>query len=97
MGLEVFCKIEKIPCESNVAAYKDYFKVQTFNIGGSYNYDIQAESGQGATDLGAVSIAKLIDKSTANIMDAVMYKLKVPKVVIEIVNDKHKEGGRAKH
>jgi type VI protein secretion system component Hcp len=97
MALEVFCKIEKIPCESNVQGYKDHFKVNTFSIGGSYNYDIAAESGQGTTDLGAVQISKLIDKSSANIMDAVMYKLKVPKVIIEIVNDKAKEGGRAKH
>src|SRR5262249_7659595 len=76
---------------------KDYFKVIQFGIAGSYNYDIAAETGQGTTDLQGVQIHKLIDKSSANIMDAVMYKLKVPKVVIEIVNDKQKAGGRAKH
>jgi type VI protein secretion system component Hcp len=97
MALEIFCKIEKIPCESNVAAYKDHFKVQSLGIGGSYQYDIQSETGQGATDLQGVQISKLIDKSSANIMDAVLYKLKVPKVIIEIVNDKTKDGGRSKH
>jgi type VI protein secretion system component Hcp len=97
MALEIFCKIEKIPCESNVGAYKDSFKVESFQIGGMYNYNIATETGQGTTDLGAVQISKLIDKSSANIMDAVLYKLKVPKVTIEIVNDKSKDGGRAKH
>jgi type VI protein secretion system component Hcp len=97
MSLEVFCKIEKIPCESNVEGYKDHFRVQSMAIGGNYGYDIHTETGQGNTDLQAVQISKLIDKSSANIMDAVLYKLKVPKVVIEVVNDKIKAGGRAKH
>lgn len=97
MALEAFCKIEKIPCESNIGGYKDYFKVESFQIGGMYHYNVATETGQGTTDLGAVQITKLIDKSSANIMDAVLYKLKVPKVTIEIVNDKSKDGGRAKH
>lgn len=97
MALEIFCKIEKIPCESNVSAYKDHFKVQSLGIGGAYNYDIASETGQGTTELQGVQISKLIDKSSANIMDAVLFKLKVPKVIIEIVNDKSKDGGRAKH
>ena len=60
-------------------------------------FDVNTETGQGSTDLGAVTISKLVDKSSANIMESVLYKLAVPKVIIEIVNDKHKAGGRAKH
>ena len=97
MALEVFCQIDKIPCESNVQAYAKWFKVNSFGIGGSYGYDINRESGQGNTDLQAIQMSKLIDKSSANIMEAVLYKLKIPKVVIEIVSDKSGAGGRAKH
>lgn len=97
MALEIFCQIEKIPCESNVEAYKKWFKVESFSIGGSYSFDPKNETGAGTTDLQPITISKIVDKSTANIVEAVMFKLKVPKVLIEIVNDKPGAGGRGKH
>ena len=99
MALEIFCQIDKIPCESNIKGYEKWFKVESFSLGGSYGFNAASEAGAGTTDLSPVSFSKLIDKSTASLVDAVMYKLDVPKVVIEIVNDKKGSaaGGRSKH
>jgi type VI protein secretion system component Hcp len=97
MAVEIFCQIDKIPCESNVEAYKKWFKVEHFSIGGSYGFDAKNETGAGTTDLQPISIGKIVDKSSANIVEAVMFKLKVAKVVVEIVNDKPGSGGRGKH
>ena len=99
MALEIFCQIEKVPCESNIKGYEKWFKVESFSLGGSYRFNAADEAGAGTTDLSAVTFSKLIDKSTATLIDAVMYKLEVPKVVIEVVNDKKGSaaGGRSKH
>src|SRR6187431_735243 len=99
MALEIFCQIEKVPCESNIKGYEKWFKVESFNLGGAYGFNAKDEAGAGTTDLSPVTFSKLIDKSTATLIDAVMYKLDVPKVVIEIVNDKKGSaaGGRSKH
>jgi type VI protein secretion system component Hcp len=97
MALEIYCQIDKIPCESNTDPYKKWFKVEGFNCGGAYSFDPKNETGAGTTDCQPISVTKIIDKSTANIADAVMYKLKVAKIVVEVVNDKPGGGGRSKH
>jgi type VI protein secretion system component Hcp len=97
MALEIYCQIDKIPCVSNVAAYDKWFKVDAFSVGGSYSFDAKNEAGAGTTDLAPIVISKIMDKSSASIADAVMYKLKVAKIVVEIVNDKPGGGGRSKH
>jgi type VI protein secretion system component Hcp len=98
MALEIFCQIDKIACESNVKNYEKWFKVEQFSVAGSYSFDPRNETGAGTTDLSPISIGKIMDKSSALIAEAVLYKLKVAKVVVEIMNDKPGgSGGRAKH
>jgi type VI protein secretion system component Hcp len=97
MALEIFCKIDKIPCESNTEPYKKYFKVDSFSFGGSYGFDPKNETGAGTTDLSPISISKIIDKSSALLVEAVMYKLKVANIEVVVLNDKPGGGGRIKH
>ncbi len=97
MALEIFCQIDKVPCESNVKGYDKWFKVEAFGLTGSYGYDAENEKGQGPTMLADVQISKAVDKSSATLMECSMYKLKVAKVVIEVVDDKPGGGGRQKH